>query len=428
MLNIKELTVGDIVELRTSDKTWTGRVLESYESETILLKLESGYNIGIKERDILETKIIEKSKDKSSKIIQIERNASLPNVAMIITGGTISSRLDPKSGAVISTDAEEILNIAPEIKDICNITRVEKPFMKFSENMGPKDWKKLAETAENLLKDESIAGIIITHGTDTLHFTASALSFMLGKLNKPVALTYSQRSIDRGSTDAHLNIICAAKYAISDIAEVSIVGHKDLNDTFCLAMPGTKVRKMHTSRRDTFQVINSEPFAEISKTEFKILRNFNVRDNSKKIQIDNKFEQRIAIVKITPGQDPNILEWYNQMGYKGIILELFGLGQCPAQDAEHNWLPTIKRLTEKGMIICGAAQTISGRLNLNVYSTGRDLQKTNLIALADMLPETAFVKLGWVLGHSSWIRDGKIAQKMLENFHGEFNESLNFEF
>ncbi|MEI7718705.1 MAG: Glu-tRNA(Gln) amidotransferase subunit GatD [archaeon] len=424
----KTLNVGDTVELRTAEKTWTGRVLESYDSETILLKLESGYNIGIKERDILETKVIEKSKDKSNKIIQVERNSSLPNVAMIITGGTISSRLDPKSGAVISTDAEEILNIAPEVKEICNITRVEKPFMKFSENMGPKDWKKLAETTENLLNDESIVGVIITHGTDTLHFTASALSFMLGKLNKPVALTYSQRSIDRGSTDAHLNIICAVKYAISDIAEVSIVGHKDLNDESCLAMPGTKVRKMHTSRRDTFQVINSEAFAEISKKDFKILRNFNARDNTKRIQIDNKFEQRIALVKITPGQDPNILEWYNQMGYKGIVLELFGLGQCPAQDAEHNWLPTIKRLTDKGMIICGAAQTISGRLNLNVYTTGRDLQKTNIIALGDMLSETAFVKLGWVLGHSSWVRDGKIAQKMLENFAGEFNDKIGFDF
>lgn len=428
MVTEKTLNVGDTVELRTAEKTWTGRILESYDSETILLKLESGYNIGIKERDILETKVLEKSTDKTNKIIQIERNSSLPNVAMIITGGTISSRLDPKSGAVISTDAEEILNIAPEIKDICNITRVEKPFLKFSENMGPKDWKKLAETTENLLNDESIAGVIITHGTDTLHFTAAALSFMLGKLNKPVALTYSQRSIDRGSTDAHLNIICAAKYAISDIAEVSIVGHKDLNDEICLAMPGTKVRKMHTSRRDTFQVINSEPFAEISKRDFKILRGFNARDNSRKIQIDNKFEQRIALVKITPGQDPNILEWYNQLGYKGIVLELFGLGQCPAQDAEHNWLPTIKRLTDKGMIICGTAQTGSGRLNLNVYTTGRDLQKTNIIALGDMLSETAFVKLGWVLGHSSWVRDGKIAQKMLENFSGELNDRLGFSF
>ena len=421
----KTVSVGDHVELRTSDKTWEGTILESYDPETILLKLESGYNIGIKEKDILDIEIKNSKGDK--KIIEKTSivNKSLPNVAVMITGGTISSRLDPKTGGVISTDAEELLNIVPELKNICNITRIEKPFMKFSEDMGPKDWKKIAETAENILNDETISGLIITHGTDTLHYTASALSFMLGKLNKPVALTYSQRSIDRGSTDAHLNLICAAKYAISDIAEVALVGHKDLNDIYCLAMPGTKVRKMHSSRRDAFKIINSEPFAEISKTEFKILRNFNPRDNKLKIKADIKFEQRISLVKITPGQEPNILEWYANLGYKGIILELTGLGQCPSSQAEHNWLPTIKRLTEKGMVICGAPQTLYGRLNPNVYSSGRELQKTGLIFMNDCSPETTFVKLGWVLGHTSWIRDGKVEQKMLENFSGEFNERIS---
>lgn len=424
----KIISPGDIVELRTSEKIWEGTVLESYDPETILLKLSSGYNIGIKEKDILD---IEVKNSKGEKHL-IEKtstiNKSLPNVAMIITGGTISSRLDPKTGGVISTDAEELLNIAPELKDICNISRVEKPLMKFSENMCYKDWKKLAETAETLLNDETISGIIITHGTDTLHYTSAALSFMLGKLNKPVALTYSQRSIDRGSTDASLNLICAAKYAISDIAEVALIGHKDLNDEFCIAMPGTKVRKMHSSRRDAFKIINSEALAEMSKTSFKILKGFNPRDNKLKIKADIKFEPRIAVVKITPGQEPNILEWYANLGYKGIILELTGLGHVPTQDGEHNWLPTIKRLTEKGIFICGVAQTIYGRLNLNVYSSGRDLQKTGLIPLNDMLSETAFVKFGWVLGHSSWIRDGKVEQKMLENFSNEFNDKIGFEF
>lgn len=423
----KTVSVGDKVEIATKEKIWEGTVLESYEPEVILLKLESGYNIGIKQNDIEDVKIKKSNQENRIKIIQSQNNTALPNVAMIITGGTISSRLDPKTGGVISTDAEEILNIAPEIQEICNITRIEKPFMKWSENMCYKDWKKLAETAENLLNDDSISGIIISHGTDFLHYTSSALSFFLGKLNKPVALTYSQRSIDRGSTDAALNLICAAKFAVSDIAEVAIVGHKDLNDEYCLAMPGTKVRKMHSSRRDTFKVINSKPFAEISKKEFKILSNFNAR-NSEKIKIDNKFEDRIALIQITPGQEPNILDWYAQMNYKGIILELTGLGHVPSQQAESNWLPTIKRLTDKGLVICGAPQTIYGRLNPNVYSAGRDLQKTGLIFLDDMLPETAFVKLGWVLGHSSWIRDGKVQQKMLENFSHELNDKLEFEF
>lgn len=420
----KTINVGEKVSLRTASRTWEGNVLESYDSEIILLKLESGYNIGLRESEVLDVKVLEKAKQTEKKKPEIELNKKLPNIAMVITGGTISSRLDPKSGAVISTDEEEILNIAPEIKNICNISRVEKPFMKWSENMCYKDWKKLAETCEALLNDEKISGIIITHGTDFLHYSAEALSFMLGKLNKPVALTYSQRSIDRGSTDAALNILCAAKYAVSDVAEVALIGHKNLDDEVCLAMPGTKVRKMHTSRRDAFQIVNSEAFVEISKDEFKILRAFNARDNSRKIKAELKFEPKIASVKIYPGQDPNILEFLAGEGYKGIILELTGLGHVPAQDAEHNWLPTIKRLTEKGIYICGTAQTINGRLNPNVYSAGRDLQKTGLIFLEDMLSETAFVKLGFVLGHTSWVKEKKIAEKMLENLSGEFNDRI----
>ncbi|MBP7708380.1 Glu-tRNA(Gln) amidotransferase subunit GatD [Candidatus Pacearchaeota archaeon] len=425
MVEIKELTVGDKVSLRTAEKTWEGNVLESYDSEIVLIKLSSGYNIGIREREVLDVKVLEKSKETEKKKVSIEPNKKLPNVAMIITGGTISSRLDPKSGAVISTDADEILNMAPEIKEICNISKIEKPFMKWSENMCYKDWKKLAETCETLLNDNSISGVIITHGTDFLHYSAEALSFMLGKLNKPVALTYSQRSIDRGSTDASLNLICAAKYAVSDIAEVALVGHKNLDDEYCLAMPGTKVRKMHTSKRDAFQIINSEPFAEISKTGFKILRGFNARDNSRKIKADLKFESKVASIKITPGQDPKILDFLASEGYKGIILELTGLGHVPAQDADHNWLPTIKKTTEKGIIICGTAQTVYGGLNGNVYSAGRDLQKTGLIYLADMLSETAFVKLGWVLGHPTWLKEKKVESKMLENISGEFNNKLS---
>lgn len=423
----KTFSPGDKVELKTLEKTWKGTILESYDSEIILLKLKSGYNIGIREREITDAKLIEKSKEIIKEKNEQEPNRKLPNIAMIITGGTISSRLDPKTGGVISTDAEELLNIAPELKEICNITRIEKPFLKFSEDMAPKDWAEIAETAKVLLNDDSISGLIITHGTDTLHYTSSALSFMLGKLNKPVALTYSQRSIDRGSTDAALNLICAAKYATSDIAEVAIVGHKNLDDEICLAMPGTKVRKMHTSRRDTFQIINSEPLVEISKENFKILKEFNARDNSRKIKTDTNYSIKIALIKITPSQDPKILDFYAEEGYKGIILELTGLGQVPGKESENNWMPTIKKLIDKGITICGTAQTLNGSLNPNVYSSGRELQKTGLIFLKDILPETAFVKLSWVLGHKAWIKDKElIKEKMLENISNEFNDKLGF--
>jgi len=427
MMKIKELNPGDKVILKTSEKQWQGTILESHDSEVILLKLESGYNIGIKESQILNVKVIEKSKPTEKKQIKLEKNKTLPDIALIITGGTISSRLDPKTGGVIPTDADEILKLAPEISEVANIAVIEKPIMKFSENMSYKDWKILAETCEKLLNQENIRGIIITHGTDFLHYTSSALSFFIKKLNKPIALTYSQRSIDRGSTDANLNLLCAAKYAISDIAEVALIGHKDLNDLSCIAMTGTKVRKMHTSRRDTFKPINSEPLAEISKTEFKILKNFNARSNQKP-ELDLKFNENTALIKIYPGQNPDILDFYEKQGYKGLILEVAGLGQIPTQDGKFNWLPKLKKLIDKGITVCAAPQTIYGRLNPNVYSAGRDIEKTGVIYLEDILPETALIKLSWVLGHPKWIKDKLIKEKMLHNFANEFNDKLGFEF
>jgi len=421
----KNINIGDKVILQTRDREWQGIILESYDSSTLLLKIGSGYNIGIKEEEVLNVKVLEKAKE-IKKEIKISKNEKLPNVAMIITGGTISSRLDPKTGGVIYTDAEEILNIAPEIKNICNISIIEKPFMKWSENMSFSDWETLAQTVEKLINKEDIKGVIITHGTDFLHYTSAALSFFLGKLNKPVALTYSQRSVDRASTDASFNLVCAAKYAISDIAEVAIIGHKNSNDNVSLAMPGTKVRKMHTSRRDAFKVINSTPFAEISKNEFKILKGFNARNNNK-IKADANYNDKVALIQIYPGQDSEIIDYYTEKGYKGLVLELAGIGQLPAQDAKYNFLPKIKKAVDKGIIIVGAPQTLYGRLNSKIYSAGRDLEKTGLVYLGDILPETAFVKLAFVLGHKDWIKKNLVKEKLLENMSNEFNDKIEFE-
>jgi len=424
-MKIKTFHPGEKVSLQTKDKTWKGHILKSHDPDIVLLKLESGYNIGIREREILDARVLEKSVQKQIEEVKIPKNKKLPNIAMIITGGTISSRLDPKTGAVISTDIKEILNIAPEISKICNISKIESPFLKLSENMSPEDWKKIAETSERLLNDQSIDGLIITHGTDTLSYTASALAFFLQGLNKPVALTYSQKSIDRGSTDANLNLICAAKYATSEIAEVALIGHEDASDQTCLAMPATKVRKMHTSKRSAFQIINGEAIARISKeteTKLEFLKDFNAKSPEKKVKLDAKYNNKIAAIKIHPGLDPQIIDYYASQDYKGLILEVTGLGHVPEKESKNNFLPSIKKAIQKGMIICATAQTINGRLNPNVYSSGRNLSKTGIIFLEDMLSETALIKLGWVLAHPSWKK--QIKEKMLENIAGELNESL----
>jgi glutamyl-tRNA(Gln) amidotransferase subunit D len=415
-MKTKTFRPGDKVKLQTKTKSWEGHALESHDPEIILLKLKSGYNIGIRENEILDAAVLEKAKTPEKKSAEQEVSKKLPNIAIIITGGTISSRLDPKSGGVISTDKEEILNIAPELKEICNIT-IESPFMKFSEDMDPRDWKKIAEVCEKYLNDKSVDGLILTHGTDTLHYTSAALSFFLKDLNKPLAITYSQRSIDRASTDAALNLICATKYATSDIAEIALVGHENDSDESCLAISGDKTRKMHSSRRDTFKPINTDPIARITKNKLEILKTFNAKDASRKVKLDAKFDNKVTIVKVHPGQDPSILEYYQEQGYKGVILEVSGLGQVPGKESEFNWLPKIKKAISSGMTICATAQTIFGKLNPNVYSSGRDLQKTGIIFLDGMTSEAALVKLGWVLGHKTW--DPK--EKMLDVFN-EFNK------
>jgi len=296
--------------------------------------------------------------------------------------------------------------------------------MKASEDMDYKDWQKIAKVAEKILNDSNIKGLIITHGTDFLHYTSSALSFFLRNLNKPVVLTYSQRSIDRASSDADLNLRCSALAAISDIAEVMLVGHSSINDDFCYAMPGTKVKKLHSSRRDAFKIVNSKPFAKVYEDKIEILNSYNKR-NKGKVIADSKFEEKIALIKIYPGQDPDILEYYSKENYKGLVLEMSGLGHAPTQRARKSWIKKLKEIQDKGIIVCGTTQTIYGRVNPFVYSNGRELLKTGIIYLEDMLSETAFVKLGWVLGHKEWAKDKKIIkEKMLENFSGELNSCL----
>ncbi|MFA6974222.1 MAG: Glu-tRNA(Gln) amidotransferase subunit GatD [Parcubacteria group bacterium] len=420
MKNI-EAKPGDLVEVHLSKEIYEGTLLEAPESEkeTVLLKLGSGYNIGFNKRDILEIKLLEKQEEESKKT-DLKISSGKPSIAMIITGGTIASKLDPKTGGVKWLEnPENLFQFYPEIFDIVNVIKVEVPFLKGSESLDYKDWQKLAKITSTLLNDQNIKGVIITHGTDTLHYTSAALSFFLRDLNKPVVLTYSQRSIDRGSSDAMLNLKCAAIASISDIAEVMIVGHASTNDDFCFAMSGTKTRKLHASRRDAFKVVNSKPFAKIYENDLEIIGIHNLR-NKGKVKLDSNFEEKVALIKFYPGQDPSILDYYVKEGYKGIVIEMFGLGQIATDEARISWTKKLKEVIKKGLIVCATPQTIYGRLDPSVYSTGRELLDSGVIYLNDILSETALVKLGWVLGHKDW----NAAEKMLENFAREFSDRL----
>jgi len=417
---------GDYVEIHLMKLIYEGILLESPETEKgiVLLKLDNGYNIGFSKKEVLEIKVLKKAREVEEKL-EIKKDSKKPNIAMIITGGTIASRLNPKTGGVHPLDTpESLFKFYPELFEKVNILKVEIPFMKASEDMDFKDWQKIARTCEKLLNDSNIKGVIITHGTDFLHYTSAALSFMLKNLNKPVVLTYSQRSIDRASSDANLNLQCSALTAISDIAEVCLVGHASSNDDYCYVMPGTKVRKLHTSKRDAFKVVNDKPFAKIFPDKIEKISDYKVRNKSK-VKLDVKFEEKVALVKVFPGQSPNILDYYVKNKYKGIVLEMSGLGHVPTSRSRNNWVRKIKEVIGKGLIVCAVSQCIFGRVDPLVYSNGREILATGVIYLKDILAETAFVKLGWVLGHTDWAKNKNIVkEKMLENIVGEFNNRL----
>lgn len=422
MIQKEEPNAGDKVKVITSKEEVEGILIESSESGIVLIKLKSGYNIGIKKEDVTNIELIEKAKEKETEF-KIKDKKSLPYIDIIITGGTISSRVDYKTGGVKwLTKPEELFKFYPELFGVVNVNEIKIPFMKASENMNSEDWQKIAEEVEKSLNNKDVSGVIITHGTDFLHYTSSALSFFLQDINKPVVLTYAQRSSDRASSDAEMNLLCAAHAAVSDIAEVMLVGHATNNDDFCFAHKGTKVRKLHSSRRDAFKSVNENPVAKIfPEGKIEIMNNYNKRGNNKKIKLDLNFEDNVALLKYYPGQSVDIIDYYSQT-YKGIIIEGSGLGHVASEDAKENWLPVIKKAINNGMVICMTSQTIFGKVDSYVYSPARELEKAGVIYLKDMLAETALVKLGWVLGHKEW--KNKIKEKMLENINGELSPRI----
>ncbi len=422
-----ESKAGDKVRIKTVKEEIEGMLLESYEPGIVLIKLNSGYNIGVKKEDIISIEQVKErdkkgKKETEEKEMKIKENDNLPNVDIIITGGTISSRLDPETGAVKwLTKPGELFKFYPEIFDIVNVRKVKVPFMKASENMDYKDWQEIAKSCEESLNDSGCQGVIITHGTDFLHYTSAALSFFLRDLNKPVVLTYAQRSSDRASSDTLLNLQCAAQAAKSNIAEVMIVGHAGMNDDFCYALKGCKVRKMHSSRRDAFKPINTRPLAKIWHDRIEPMLAYNKRDNDKKMKVDLKFNDKVALIKFYPGMDAEIFDYLSEK-YEGILLEVSGLGHIATEEARKNLLPAIKKSIDNGLIIVACPQTIYGRLDPLVYSPGRTLMKAGVIFLEDMLSETALVKLGWVLAKEK--NKENIKELMLKNIAGELNKRM----
>jgi glutamyl-tRNA(Gln) amidotransferase subunit D len=431
---LKGIKIGDRISVTKGKRKYEGLLMPRTEmgnNNCIVLKLDNGYNIGIKYEKGIKVKKSKKPEPKEvkeeaefelgrEKIKKIKFNPKKPKVSLIMTGGTIISRVDYRTGGVFALERpEELLTNIPELKDIVYIKNILSPIQKMSEDINYKDWQVLAELVAKELNNNK--GVIITHGTDTLHFTSAALSFMLKNLYKPVVLTGAQRSSDRGSSDAFMNLICSAHTAIYDIGEVGVCMHATTDDHYCYFIRGTKVRKMHTTRRDAFRSINELPLAKVfPEGKIDILnKNYNKRKDEK-VKADIKFEPKIALLKAYPGSEPDLLELLVKKGYKGFVIEGTGMGHVPTS-TEKSWIKPIKKLIKDGIPVVIAPQTIYGRINTNVYTNLRILyHEAKAIPAEDMLPETAYIKLGCVLGHTKDLE--KVREMMLTNIADEITE------
>jgi len=408
------------VEIDTTRGKFKGIILprsETADDKHIVLKLRNGYNVGLAVDTI--KRMIETDYQEAHYKIQEKEfpyDPGKPDVKLLGTGGTIASRLDYRTGAVIPAFSPgELYGSVPELADICNLT-TEKLYGVFSENMGPEQWKGVAEAIGREIK-KGIDGIVIGHGTDTMHHTSAILSFTVQDSPVPIVMVGSQRSSDRPSSDAAINLIHATKTAAeSDIAEVMVCMFGPTSDEYGLLHRGTRVRKMHSSYRSTFRTIGDIPLAMVDREKITPLASdYKKRRKDKKVKIDTSFEEKVSIVYYYPNMKPDIIESLIDNNYKGIVIAGTGLGHINKPLYE-----PIKKACDNGIAVYMTVQTLWGYVQMYVYDTGRDLMDMGIVPAANMLPEVAYVKLGWALGQTTDLK--KVKEIMLTNVAGEITE------
>jgi glutamyl-tRNA(Gln) amidotransferase subunit D len=393
-----DVTVWTVVTAHTLRGSFRGLVLprsETADPDHLVLKLNTGYNIGLRHDTIVK---LEKEGYLEARY-QIEEKAfpsdpAKPLVRLFGTGGTIASRLDYRTGAVIPAFSPgELYGSVPELADICNL-QTEKLFGVFSENMGPEQYMILAEKVGEAIAD-GCDGVVIGHGTDTMHHTAAALSFMVQRPPVPVVMVGSQRSSDRPSSDAARNLIHATWAAANgEIAEVMVCMFGPTSDRYNLLHRGTRVRKMHSSYRSTFRTIGDIPLAMVEDERITPLKDdFARRRTDRDVEILPAFEEKVTLLYYYPNMQADLIDAMVDRGYKGIVIAGTGLGHV-----NRTVYPALERARRAGVLVFMTLQTLWGFVQMHVYETGREILGLGVVPLANMLPEVAYVKLGWALG------------------------------
>ncbi len=420
LLKKYQVRVWGTAKVDTTRGTFEGTVLpraENDDDQHIVLKIITGYNVGI---DVSTITNMEETgyKKANYKIPEQEfpYTEGLPQVKLFGTGGTIASRLDYRTGAVIPAFSPgELYGAVPELADICNL-ETEKVFAVFSENMGPDQYIALAKAIGKEI-ERGVDGIVIGHGTDTLHHTGAALTFMVQNSPIPIVLVGSQRSSDRPSSDAALNLMHAMTAAgHGDIAEIQVCMFGPTSDEYGLLHKGTRVRKMHSSTRSTFRTIGDTPLAMITRKGVQhIKQDYKPRRKDRKVDIYPYFSDKVSMLYYYPGMKPDIIDAMVDAGYRGIVFVGTGLGHVNKE-----LYPAIERAKEKGVHMYMTLQTLWGYVHMFVYDTGRDMMARGIIPAGNMLPEVAYIKLGWVLGQTD--DPEEVKRMMLTPINDEITE------
>jgi len=417
---------GDYLEIFTSEDNFKGHLIPSTDKNIYVIKLDSGYNMGIKKNKIKKISLIKKNIPKKEKLAKIVHNENLPTISILHTGGTLASRVSYETGAVsASFTAEEILAMFPELEKKANVHSHLISNM-FSEDMRFAHYNLIAKAIEKEV-DKGVKGVIITHGTDTIHYTSAALSFILENLNIPVILVGSQRSSDRGSSDSELNLLCAVDFIIkTDFKGVAICMHESMSDESCLILPGLKTRKLHSSRRDAFKVVNALPIARVFRQgKIETLSDYNKESFGKlKLKLINE-KLKIGMLKVHPNMYSSEIKNYSS--FDGLVIEGTGLGHMPINTLnnltkEHALIfNELSKLAKKIPVIM-TTQTLFGNVNMNVYSTGRKLLEVGVLGnYLDIMPEVAFIKLAWLLSNHN---KNEVKDLIKKNLRGEINKKI----
>jgi glutamyl-tRNA(Gln) amidotransferase subunit D len=376
-------------------------------ADIVTLKLASGYNVGLLGTGA-KVEVLERAKPRTVPTVDLKEDPNKATIAFLGTGGTIASFVDYRTGGVSpATRPEELAAAAPDLFRFCNV-RAEVVFNMFSEDMQPEHWSRIAERVAWHLANGA-RGVVIPHGTDTLHYTAAALAFCLKDLSGPVVLVGSQRSSDRPSSDAAMNLLAAARVAATtDLGEVVVVMHESSDDTACAIHRGVRVRKMHTSRRDAFQSVNVPALGRVVGDSVTLDQPYR-RATKGPTRNDGKWDERVSMILSYPGLWPEHIE---DVVLKATVIVGTGLGHI-----SRRCLPGIQAVIAKGAHVVMASQCIHGRVNMNVYSTGRDLLQMGVLPAEDMLPEVAYIKMMWILGHTE--DPARVRELFLTDMAGE---------